>query len=294
MSNWQWWIRWAYLLVFVATANVFTDRPCAAQKHGESGNIDFATHVLPILDAKCVSCHGAEKHESGLRLDSRDAAFRGGDNGPAIVAKDADASLVLQVLTGEHASIERMPLEQEPLSNQQIDFIRNWIDQGAEWPESHASPVTQHWAFSPPVRPELPVLDINDWVRNPIDRFVLRKLREHAADPAAPADKATLLRRLSLDLLGLPPSLSQVDEFLADESTDAVAAQIEQLLRSPHFGERWGKLWLDAARYADSDGFEKDKPRFVWAYRDWVINAINADMPYDQFVIRQIAGDQLP
>ena len=151
-----------------------------------------------------------------------------------------------------------------------------------------------HWAFKAPIRPTVPVMKGKSHVRNPIDNFILAKLEKEKLKPSSDADKITLLRRLSLDLIGLPPTIAEVDSFLADKSKNAFQKQIERLLASPHYGERWGRHWLDAARYADSDGFEKDKPRFVWAYRDWVINALNKDLPYDQFIIQQIAGDELP
>ncbi len=151
-----------------------------------------------------------------------------------------------------------------------------------------------HWAFKPPVRPTPPPVKNKSWGRNEIDSFVLARLEKERLKPSPEADKATLLRRLSLDLIGLPPTIAELDTFLADKSKDAYEKQVERLLASPHYGERWGRVWLDAARYADSDGFEKDKPRFIWNYRDWVINAFNQNLPYDQFVIQQIAGDQLP
>jgi hypothetical protein len=153
---------------------------------------------------------------------------------------------------------------------------------------------TNHWAFKAPVRSTLPSVKTKGWVRGPIDNFILARLGKEKLKPSPGADKATLLRRLSLDLVGLPPTIAELDAFLADKSKDAYEKQVDRLLASPHYGERWGRLWLDAARYADSDGFEKDKPRFIWNYRDWVINAFNRNLPYDQFVIQQIAGDQLP
>jgi len=161
-------------------------------------------------------------------------------------------------------------------------------------PGASVLPSTEHWAFKAPVRPQPPETKNKRWPANPIDRFILTRLEEENLKPSPETDKITLLRRLSLDLIGLPPTVAEVDAYLADKSPDAYEKQIERLLASPHYGERWGRHWLDAARYADSDGFEKDKPRFIWAYRDWVINALNRDMPYDQFIIEQIAGDQLP
>ena len=164
-----------------------------------------------------------------------------------------------------------------------VDFVRN--------PQSA---ITQHWAFVAPVRPQLPEVRNRQWIRNPIDRFILARLEKERLQPSPEADRMTLLRRLSLDLIGLPPAIEEVDAFVNDKSPDAYQKQVERLLASPHYGERWGRHWLDAARYADSDGYEKDKSRRVWFYRDWVINALNADKPYDQFVVEQIAGDLLP
>src|SRR6266446_2657041 len=152
----------------------------------------------------------------------------------------------------------------------------------------------EHWAFKAPVKPEPPIVRSKNWARNPVDTFILARLEEEKLKPAPAADKITLLRRLSLDLIGLPPTIAEVDAFLADKSKDAYEKEVERLLGSPHYGERWGRQWLDAARYADSDGYEKDKQRQVWFYRDWVINALNRDLPYNQFVIEQIAGDMLP
>src|SRR3984957_8005347 len=169
------------------------------------------------------------------------------------------------------------------------------LDADAAAATSTNSPVaSQYWAFIAPVKPTPPAVAQKHWARTPIDNFVLARLEKEKLAPSPEADKTTLLRRLSLDLIGLPPSIAEVDAFLADTSKGAYEKQVERLLASPHYGERWGRHWLDAARYADSDGFEKDKARFVWFYRDWVINAFNRDLPYDQFIIEQIAGDQLP
>src|SRR5262249_54428236 len=151
-----------------------------------------------------------------------------------------------------------------------------------------------HWAFRPPVRPPLPTVKKGEWPRNALDRFVLARLEKEGLKPAPEANKTTLIRRLSLDLIGLPPTPKEVDAFLADQSDRAYEKLVDRLLASPHYGERWGRHWLDGARYADSDGFEKDKSRQVWFYRDWVINALNRDLPYDRFVVEQIAGDLLP
>ncbi len=166
----------------------------------------------------------------------------------------------------------------------------------ASWVQAAPDPAKarEHWAFKAPVRPALPAVKNRGWVRNDLDRFVLARLEREGLRPSPEADRATLVRRLSLDLIGLPPTVGEVDAFVADKAPDAYAKVVERLLKSPHYGERWGRLWLDAARYADSDGFEKDKPRFVWAYRDWVVNALNRDLGYDRFVVEQIAGDEIP
>jgi hypothetical protein len=152
----------------------------------------------------------------------------------------------------------------------------------------------EHWAFKAPTRPPLPPVQNKAWSRNPIDRFILARLEREGLGPSPEADRATLARRLSLDLLGLPPAPQEVDEFLSDRSTNAYAKVVERLLRSPHYGERWARHWLDAARYADSNGYEKDRARSIWSYRDWVINAFNRDLPFDQFTREQLGGDLLP
>ncbi|MFC1757645.1 PSD1 and planctomycete cytochrome C domain-containing protein [Planctomycetota bacterium] len=282
---------------FAGQANAQNDRPeqtaTPDQSEQDQDVVDFAQQVQPLFASKCYACHGDEQHEAGLRLNSRTAAFQGGDNGKLLVVGNSADSILFQVLTGKHESIERMPAEASPLSDKEITLVGRWIDQGAKWPDAMAHSPSTHWAFVPPTRPTPPAVTHADNVRNPIDQFVLAKIEASQLKPSAPASKETLLRRLTLDLIGLPPTLPEVDALLADDTDEAIRSQIDRLLDSPHFGERWGKLWLDAARYADSDGFEKDKPRFVWAYRDWVVEALNEDMPYDQFVIKQIAGDLL-
>ena len=263
--------------------------------------IDFAKDIQPILANTCYECHGPEKQKAGLRLDQKAAALKGGDSGPLLVPGNSAQSLLIQAVTGGKKDLARMPKKRDPLSSEQIGLLRAWIDQGADWPETSvagAKNPRDHWAFKPPVRPAIPTVKnperFRGWTRNPIDRFIVQRLEKENLKPSPEADKVTLLRRLSLDLIGLPPTIAEVDAFLADRSKDAYEQQVERLLASPHYGERWGRHWLDAARYADSDGFEKDKPRFIWAYRDWVIHALNDDLPYDQFIIKQIAGDQLP
>src|SRR5262249_48107615 len=261
--------------------------------------VDFARDVQPVFQQHCYQCHDARKQKSGLRLDVRSAALRGGESGkPAIVPGDSGKSELVRRISLTEGS-EAMPQGKHRLTAEQIRLLRAWIDAGAPWPDALANEGGKgHWAFQPPQRPALPeIRNPQSAIRNPIDRFVLARLEQEGLKPSPEADKVTLLRRLSLDLIGLPPTPAEVDAFLADSEAKPQAAYekaVERLLSSPHYGERWSRPWLDAARYADSDGFEKDKSRQVWFFRDWVINALNRDLPYDQFIIEQIAGDLLP
>ena len=205
-------------------------------------------------------------------------------------------SPLYQRVAGLH-DLVRMPMGGE-LAADEIELIQTWIEEGAEWPDrvglAEEEESEQHWAFIAPKRPSLPQVEKKGWPANAIDHFILARLEQEELSPSPEVERVALLRRLSLDLIGLPPTLEEVDTFLADKRPDAYQQQMERLLASPHYGERWGRHWLDAARYADSDGFEKDKPRRVWFYRDWVINALNRDLPYDDFIIQQLAGDLLP
>ena len=263
---------------------------------GDKPGVDFARDVLPLLKERCYQCHDVHKHPSGLRLDLKAGALRGGDSGkPAVVPGDSGKSELIRRITSANAD-EAMPRMGERLSAVQIKTLRDWIDAGAVWPDALAGEdaARNHWAFLPPVRPPIPTVKDAKWPRNDIDRFVLARLDKEGLAPSPEADRTTLIRRLSLDLIGLPPTPEEVDAFLKDESPDAYEKVVDRLLASPHYGERWGRWWLDAARYADSDGYEKDKPRFVWFYRDWVVNALNRDLPYDRFIVEQLAGDLLP
>jgi len=262
-----------------------------------AAKIDFAKQIQPLFEKHCYECHGPRKQESGLRLDRKSAALKGGDLGITIQPGKSSESLLIKAVTGAAEEISQMPAEREPLAAEQIALLRAWIDQGAPWPEDAVDAKKDpksHWDFKAPVRPALPETKVERWPRNPIDRFILARLEKEGVPPSPETDKGTMLRRLSLDLIGLPPTIAELESFLADQSADAYEKQVERLLASPHYGERWGRNWLDAARYADSDGFEKDKSRTVWFYRDWVTSAFNRDLPYDQFIIEQIAGDQLP
>ncbi|MFN7994216.1 MAG: PSD1 and planctomycete cytochrome C domain-containing protein [Bryobacteraceae bacterium] len=259
-----------------------------------SGKVDFVTSVEPILRASCQGCHSGPQPKSDLRLDSKSAALRGGAGGPVIVPGASDRSRLIQRVEG-HGKEARMPLNGNPLTTQQIATLKLWIDEGAEWPETAAAqkPVRpKHWAYVKPVKPVPP--EVHHPVRNPIDNFLLARLEQDGLSFSAEASKEKLARRLYLDLIGIPPSPAELDAYLNDHSPDAYEKLVEKLLASPHYGERWARPWLDLARYADSNGYEKDDRRSIWKYRDWVINALNKDMPYDEFTIEQIAGDMLP
>ncbi|MCP4813237.1 MAG: DUF1553 domain-containing protein [Planctomycetaceae bacterium] len=259
--------------------------------------VNFVRDIQPLFRKNCYSCHGLETQEAGLRLDRKKLALQGSDRGSVILAgKSADSRLV-QVLVGQDQEIGVMPPDGEgtPLTDAQIALIRGWIDQGAQWPDSaDGSNQSKHWAFQAIERPQVPrIAGVS--LSNPIDAFVLKELGKHNLTLAPSVGRSRLIRRLYLDLLGLTPPPEEVVKFLQDERDDAYEQLVHRVLKSPHYGERWGRHWLDLARYADSDGYEKDRPRpFAWQYRDWVINAFNADMPYDDFTVAQVAGDMLP
>ncbi len=260
--------------------------------------MDYVRDVEPIFKARCFECHGDATQESGLRLDRTDARRQGGNSGPAIVPGKSAESLLVKAVRGDDEEVSQMPPEGPRLESEQIATLARWIDQGARAPVD-AEPLTarrtsEHWSFQPLADVEPPVVKNPVWVRNPIDAFVLARLEAAGLQPSPEADRATLIRRVSLDLLGLPPSVDQVDAFLADTAGDAYERLVDRLLASPHYGERWGRHWLDLAHYADSNGYTIDGARSIWKYRDWVIDALNRDMPFDQFAIEQVAGDMLP
>jgi hypothetical protein len=258
--------------------------------------IDFVQDVQPLLKDRCWSCHGGEKQESGLRLDRRDLMMTGGDLGRILEPGKSDSSRLIHYVHGTDPD-HVMPPEGERLTKEQIGILRAWIDQGCEWPESAniSAEKNSHWAYQPIKSQTSPVVNDQSWPRNEIDHFVLAELERREINPSPEANRFTLIRRLSLDLTGLLPTIEEADSFVNDASPDAYEKLVDRLLASPHFGERWGRHWLDMARYADSDGYEKDNPRpDAYRWRDWVIDAINADMPFDQFTIEQLAGDLLP
>ena len=246
--------------------------------------VDFVREVQPIFQQKCLLCHGAKQQLAGLRLDDRDSARR------VIQAGQAAGSKLIAMVTG--ASGKVMPPMGAKLTDAQLDTLTRWINQGAIWP---ANTATKHWAWEPVQHPTAPPVKRAAWPANEIDRFVLNRLEKEGVGPSPDADKTTLLRRVSLDITGLTPSAQETADFLADQRPDAYLRQVDRLLASPRYGEKWSRSWLDLAHYADSDGFEKDLIRpWSWRYRDWVIDAYNRDLPYDRFVTLQIAGDLVP
>ena len=260
----------------------------------------FETNVRPILVDHCQKCHGAKKQEGGLRLDSRDATLKGGDSGPVVVSGNPNASSLIAAL--RHEGDLKMPPAGK-LNDKQIAAITQWVQIGIPWPASSDTTSNQlaeiqrtHWAFQPIANPVPPAVRDPSWERTAIDRFVLAKLEAADLKPAMPADRRTLIRRVTYDLTGLPPTPNQVDAFVNDKSTDAYSKLIERLLASPQYGEQWGRHWLDLARYSDTKGYVYAREERFWvhapAYRDWVVQAFNRDLPYDQFLLLQIAADQ--
>lgn len=250
-----------------------------------SRKIDFNADIRPIFNKKCISCHGGVKQKGGFSVLFREEALANTESGkPAIIPGKPDESELIRRLTIDDPE-ERMPYKHDALSKEEIKLLRRWIQQGAEW--------GTHWAYLPVEKQRLPAVE-DKWIRNDIDAYILHRLHQEHLNPSAEADKATLLRRASLDLTGLPPSEAIASAFLQDNSPTAYDKLLDQLLASPAYGEKWASLWLDLARYADTRGYEADRGRTIWRYRDWVIKAFNEDKPYDRFLLEQFAGDLLP
>ena len=250
--------------------------------------VDFDRDVQPILARHCYSCHGpdAARRKADLRLDRPSARAHVGDDGPLIGAGGRATSALWHRVASDDPEVRMPPKKGLPLAPAQRETLGRWLDAGAAWPE--------HWAFTPPIPPTVPADDGDGWARTPIDRFVLAGLRARGLAPQPEADRRTLLRRVSLDLIGLPPTPDELGAFVADPRPDAFERQVDRLLASPRYGEHQAVAWLDLARYADTNGYEKDKPREIWPWRDWVIDAFNRDLPYDRFSREQLAGDLLP
>lgn len=266
----------------------------AASLCAAAPQVDFAKDLQPVLHARCAACHGPKQQMNGFRVDDRESLMK------VVTAGNSAASKLIERVASSKMGF-MMPPVGAPLTEAQIAGLRAWIDGGAKWPGAAArapaagAELATHWSFRPIAKPAPPEVRNAAWVHNPIDAFVLARLESEAIAPSPEADRRTLLRRLSLDLTGLPPTPQEIATFLADTRPDAYERAADRLLASPHYGEKWARHWLDLAHYADSDGYEKDNVRpWAWRYRNWVIGALNRDMPFDQFTIEQLAGDLLP
>lgn len=285
-----------FVIVALLWAIVSTSAPVGAQSSGDAvlqakGQgvaVNFASDVFPILQRSCLECHGPKKQEASLRLDQPTAMWES----EVVVAGDPDASELIRRIALPRHHEELMPAVGEPLSSAQIQILRQWIADGAVWPENFVA--AKHWAYEIPVRAELPASGDDSWSRSPIDTFVLRRIKGSGLQPSPVAEPETLVRRLFFDLIGLPPTPLEVEAFMHDPSDTRYGQLVDDLLLRAQFGEKWARPWLDLARYSDSHGFQRDDLRDNWAWRDWVIRALNDDMPFDQFTIEQIAGDLLP
>ncbi len=271
-------VSWIVLLALVSGVSLFI-------YFSGSKPIDYNTQVKPIFNKKCITCHGGVKQKAGFSLLFREEALGNTESGrPAIIpGKPAQSELIKRITNNDPE--ERMPYKHEALSKGEINILKQWIKEGAKWGE--------HWAFVPVVQQKVPSIN-NAWIKNDIDPFILEKLNIEKLSPSPEADKADLLRRVSLDLTGLPPNEAIARKFINDKSANAYSVLVDELIASPAYGERWTGLWLDLARYADTRGYEADRSRNIWKYRDWLINAFNTDKPYNDFIIEQIAGDLMP
>ena len=256
---------------------------------GPSGPVDFNRDIRPILSDTCYGCHGpdANVREADLRLDIREGIFGKRDGESVVHPGEPSKSLLVERISAEDPS-DRMPPADSgrSLRAEDIELLRRWIADGAEW--------APHWSFIPPTRSERPAVKNSSWPRDAIDAFTLARMEAEGLAPADEASRETWIRRVGLDLIGLPPTLDEIDSFLADKSPEAYEKVADRLLASPHYGEQMALEWLDVARYADSNGYFNDSPREMWPWRDWVIGAFNENMPYDRFTLWQLAGDMLP
>jgi len=274
----------------------------ATKRRGHNGvvwdqEVDFKRDIYPILESRCFDCHAGESPDSGYRLDVHRELL--GHSTGEVLAEPGRShnSRLIEILTTESAEDRMPPDGEEPLTDEQIAMLMAWIDQGMSWDHQLLPPQeykSDHWAFQPIIRPELPGTSNSDWIRTPVDTFIARGHIDAGVSPAPEAPRATLIRRLYLDLIGLPPTPEEVEPFLNDDSDTAYESLVDHLLSSPHYGERWGRYWLDLARWAESQGYQHDFVRpYAWRYRDYVVDSFNKDKPYDRFLKEQLAGDEL-
>ena len=284
--------RWLTCWLLLAVA------PTALRAQSDKNAIDFfETKIRPVLAERCYSCHGETKQRGDIRLDGRDHFVRLRDEGPVVDLKDPAKSRLLKAL--RHEGEFKMPPKGDKLAPQVIADFETWVKAGAVWPDSGkvaANPAKTHWAFQPVQKPAAPKVQNPAWALTPVDAFILARLEAKKLQPNAPADRRTLLRRVKFDLLGLPVTAEEVEGFIADPAPDAFAKRVDRYLASPQYGERWGRYWLDVARYADNKGYvfqEERRYAYSYTYRDYVIKALNDDLPYDRFIREQIAADSL-
>lgn len=283
---------WLLLFLIVLYANY-----TGAQTLPEAvkAKVDFKTEIQPLLAEKCYSCHGPETQENDLRWDSKSSALKGGVSGPVIIPGKSAESKMVRMVSGLETPV--MPKRGERLTPRQISLLRGWIDQGAEWPDDETEKPkdkSDWWSFRPASKPAIPKVENQEWSRNNVDRFILAKLEQTDLVPSPEASRTTLIRRLTFDLHGLPPTAQEVEAFASDPDPEAYEKLVDRLLASPRYGERWARHWLDTVHFAETHGYEKDKPRLnAWHYRDYVIRALNEDKPYSRFIEEQLAGDVL-
>lgn len=288
----------AFVIAVTATVTFARDPVAEVTSADEAQAVFFEKEVRPLLAARCYECHGPEQQWSGLRLDSRDGLLKGGDTGALFVAGQPEDSLLIRAIRYE-AEVSAMPPEDagDPLDEREIGILTRWIATGAFVPadaEPQAVDRLSHWAFQPRTEPAIPGVNDTEWPRSGLDRFILSKIEAAGLTPAEPADRQTLLRRVTFDLTGLPPTPEEIESFLQDDQPDAYERLVDRLLASTAHGERWGRHWLDVARYADSNGLDENVAHGnAWRYRDYVVSAFNSDKPYDRFLTEQIAGDLL-
>jgi cytochrome c553 len=285
------------LKLFVVAILAAGDPPAVAEPTADQTKF-FETSVRPLFVEHCQKCHGEKKQWGGLRLDSREALLKGGDSGVAIVPGKPAESRLIEAVRHTNEDLKMPPDKQ--LSESQIANLVRWVEMGAPFPAAKIGPARNsrdpnHWAFQPPVDPSVPAVKNMSWPVAALDNFILSRLEQEGLSPAVPADKRTLIRRVTFDLIGLPPTPAEIEAFLADDRADAYAHLVDRLLASPSYGERWGRHWLDVARYADSNGLDENVAHGnAWRYRDYVVAAFNADKPFDRFLTEQLAGDLLP
>ncbi|MEZ5364606.1 MAG: DUF1549 domain-containing protein [Bryobacterales bacterium] len=286
----------ALATLLIASATLLAQSPDDAEL--------FEKKVRPLFVAKCQMCHSTQMKTAELDLSSAEGFVKGGASGPIVNTEHPEQSMLLKVISYDE-SLKMPPMGK--LSDDEIAVLKQWVDSGAHWPGAEKVAVVEKpkagfteeqknwWSFQPVADPAPPAVKDEKWARSPIDRFLLAKLEEKSLTPEAPADKATLLRRATYDLIGMPPSQAEIEAFLADDSPNAFEKVVDRLLASPRYGERWGRQWLNVARYADSTGNDEDhRYPYAYRYRDYVIEAFNNDLPFDQFVREQIAGDLMP